>query len=85
MENIGDLKEISDILQNCRSYDNSKFSNDLSKLKNERNVFSVMFNNIDGNASNFDAFVSQINQYKTDFSVIGIAETNINATRTSIR
>ena len=78
MDNIGDLNEISNILQNCQKYDNLKFSKDLSNFKNEGNIFSVMFNNIDGNASNFDAFVSQIGQYKTDFSVIGIAETNIN-------
>lgn len=77
LDNVGDLNEISNILQNCQNYDNLKFSNDLSKFKKESNSFSVMFNNIDGNASNFDAFVSQIGQYNTDFSVIGIAETNI--------
>ena len=78
MENIGDLKEISNILKNCQNYDKSKFSNNFPKSNESGNVLSVMFNNIDGNASNFDAFVSQIGQYKTNFSIIGIAETNTN-------
>ena len=38
---------------------------------------SITFNNIDGNASNFDAFITDLSQYKHKFSVIGIAETNI--------
>ena len=38
---------------------------------------SVLFNNIDGNASNFDNFVAEISQYKHKFSVIALAETNI--------
>ena len=37
-----------------------------------------MFNNIDGNATNFDTFVADISQYNVKFSVIAIAETNIN-------
>ena len=41
-------------------------------------LFSCLFNYIDGSASNFDAFVSDIVcQYKHLFSAIGIAETNI--------
>ena len=36
-----------------------------------------MFNNIDGNQSNFDNFVCNISQYCHEFSFIGISETNI--------
>ena len=36
-----------------------------------------MFNNIDGNAANFDAFIADLCQYKHRFSIIAIAETNI--------
>ena len=79
LENIEDLLEISKILENCSHYDIKSF-NKLSKqlcTKNDR-LFSCLFNNIDGNASNFDIFVSEIvSQYKNLFSVIGIAETNI--------
>ena len=79
LENIDDLLEISKILENCCHYDKKSF-NKLSKQlysKNDRN-FSCLFNNIDGCASNFDSFVSGVvSQHKNIFSVIGIAETNI--------
>ena len=35
------------------------------------------FYNIDGNKANFDTFISQLSNIALDFSVIGIAETNI--------
>ena len=38
---------------------------------------SGIFSNIDGNASNFDAFVAEIASYGLDFTYIGIAETNV--------
>ena len=37
----------------------------------------IALNNIDGNASNFDAFIIDLSQSKNKFSDIGIAETNI--------
>ena len=81
LDDISDLVEISKILQNCSNYDVKKF-NKISKehfSKNSR-IFSTLFNNIDGCASNFDDFVSDIVcQYKHLFSVIGIAETNMNS------
>ena len=79
LEDIEDLLEISKLLENCCNYDAKAF-NKLSKQhcsKNNR-IFSCLFNNIDGCAANFDTFVSDIVcQYKHLFSVIGIAETNI--------
>ena len=39
---------------------------------------TTIFNNIDGNASNFDTFVADITGYNHSFSVIGLAETNVN-------
>ena len=44
----------------------------------DKNLISVIFNNIDGNASNFDTFVAELGLYENTFSVIAIAETNIN-------
>ena len=80
LEDINDLREISNILQNCEQYDTKSF-NKLSKqsfnVSNNKN-FSLLFNNIDGCATNFDTFASDIvSQHKHLFSVIGIAETNI--------
>ena len=79
LESIEDLLEISKILENSNSYNNSSF-NKLSKqlFAKKDQLFSCLFNNIDGCASNFDTFVSDVvSQYKHLFSVIGIAETNI--------
>ena len=81
LENIEDICEISNILENCTYYSVKSF-NKLSKqlqAKNDR-LFSCMFNNIDGCAANFDSFASDVvSQHKNLFSVIGIAETNINS------
>ena len=79
LEEIEELHEISKILENCCQYDSNTF-NKLSKqlqAKNDR-IFSSLFNNIDGCASNFDMFVSDImGKHKHLFPVIGIAETNV--------
>ena len=46
-----------------------------------KNTMSALFNNIDGNHSNFDNFVCEVSQYCHSFSFIGISETNINPCR----
>ena len=71
-----DIIEISKILDDCQIYDTKKFKNFIDSV-NRKNI-SMLFNNIDGNASNFDSFVSEISRYQYYFSIIGIAETNIN-------
>ena len=49
-------------------------------LKNDTGLnFTTLFNNVDGNATNFDNFVADISQYQHPFSFIGLAETNIEA------
>ena len=81
LDHIEDLHELSKILNNCENYDIKKFNN-LSKSINtaNKNQFSCLCNNIDGNATNFDKFESEIlSQYKNLFSVIAIAETNVDA------
>ena len=75
LEEIEDVAEISKIHDSCKTYDFQKFK-DLTKLHNSQNP-SAIFNNIDGNASNFDSFVSEIAVTDHLFSFIGIAETNI--------
>ena len=81
LHHIEDLHELSKILNNCEKYDIKKFNN-LSKSINtaNKNQFSCLCNNIDGNATNFDTFESEIlSQYKNVFSVIAITETNVDA------
>ena len=79
LEDISDLLEISKILENCCNYDVKSFNKLSKQLHSKSNrIFSSLFNNIDGCASNFDTFATDILcQYKHSFSAIGIAETNI--------
>jgi hypothetical protein len=71
-EHSVELQQVSDLLESCKdsSYD------DLSKL-HETNNFNLLFNNIDGNASNFDSFAAELASCGTSFDIIGISETNI--------
>ena len=73
-----DIAEISKILENCQSFDPSNFQNILNRNPDLKNMPSALFNNIDGNKSNFDDFVSDISQYCHLFSFIGISETSLN-------
>ena len=59
----------------------SKQFSSLTKLHDkEGHCPSAIFNNIDGNASNFDTFATEIAHMNHTFSFIGIAETNIDST-----
>ena len=81
LHHIEDLHELSKILNNCEKCNIKKFNN-LSKSINtaNKNQFSCLCNNFDGNATNFDKFESEIlSQYKNVFSVIAITETNVDA------
>ena len=78
LDEIDDLKLISDLLKSCKSYSEQSF-NMLTKdlLTSNKSPISMVFNNIDGNSSNFDSFIADLSQYKNKFSIIAIAETNI--------
>ena len=66
------------MLNSCKAYNKQQFNNLTKDLFSPNKSFiSVTFNNIDGNASNFDSFVSEISQYKNKFSIIAITETNV--------
>ena len=73
-----DVRTISNILKSCDYYDRKQFDYLSRDLRSENGpLLSLVFNNIDGNASNFDHFVADLNQYKERFAVIAIAETNM--------
>ena len=61
----------------CKSYNPENFKNFLQENSNFEILPSILFNNIDGNQSNFDHFVCDISRYSHPFSFIGISETNI--------
>ena len=77
LDEFEDLNEIAKILDSCRIYDKVNFKKFMDTHNKMKQNISVLFNNIDGNASNFDSFVAEISRYHHSFSVIGIAETNI--------
>lgn len=69
----------SKILENCRQYDDKGFNKLINNLKSDSSSenFSTFFLNVDGNKTNFDELVANLNQLNHNFSVIGLAETNI--------
>jgi len=73
------VQHIHEILQNCKNYENvSDYNIQQTKCDLKPN-FSIFFNNIDGNLSNFDALSVELKKYKSKMSVIALCETNINS------
>ena len=73
-----DIPKISSILNSClRNETISEFNELLARNKLTENNLSVLFENIDGNRSNFDNFAVKMKALQHRFSVIGLAETNI--------
>ena len=72
-------KQMSNILNKCSLYNTSEvnklFSNNGGQ--NDTNTFSSYFLNIDGNKTNFDKLMCELETFTQKFSVIGLAETNI--------
>ena len=78
VEYLESIQEISDILESCKIFNRSEFSRLHAELSSEKSdLFSTYFHNIDGNQANFDAFSAHMKSLNAEFSVIGIAETNI--------
>ena len=76
-----DVEKISNLLKSCRSYDKKNFDVISRKVRSQhgQSLMSLIFNNIDGNASNFDHFIADLSQYKENFTAIALAETNTKA------
>ena len=72
---IQSLQTASSILECCKNLSISQFNSDTS-FKNLDHTFSTCFMNIDGNSTNFDDFVIQMQSINHKFSVVGLAETN---------
>ena len=73
-----DLQKINDLLNNCDYYNIDKIGELFSNKGKEQNkVVTTLFNNLDGNATNFDSFCTEIANKHHKFSIIALAETNI--------
>ena len=79
-ETIDCLSHASSILQNCAYYTSRELDAKIGTLSNFTNLFS----NVDGNKSNFDTFVSELSTFEHKFSVIGLAETNVDPQQSSL-
>ena len=76
------ILKISNILENCKSYKIDEFN--LVNDKNSKILGGMLFQNIDGNKSNFDCFSAQLSRIKYRFPIIGLAETNVGADESSV-
>ena len=80
-EYIESIQELSEILENCKSYGKDQFNDMAQKIelehKNKNSLFSTYFYNIDGNSTNFDLHSASLNILKHKFSIIALAETNV--------
>ena len=83
-EYIENIQKLSEISENCKNYSKTEF-NDLTleiekRYKNKSSLFSTYFYNIDGNAINFDQHSLSLNIHKHKFSIVVLAETNVDET-----
>ena len=82
-----DLHKISKCLENCKMFETvSDFNTTIGKtFKNdETSPFSIFFNNLNGNATNFDSIAVELTKYDHKFSTIALCETNIDSTHKSL-
>ena len=78
----------SEILENCKAFESiSDFNNQISRANfkcSEPTNFSIFFNNIDGNKSNFDSLTVDLKRHETKFSIIAVCETNIDSSHKNL-
>ena len=78
---IDSLTPLSAILENCTNKSVQEFNSISSSLfedEKAQNTLSCKFLNIDGNLKNFDTLLTTLKFINQDFSIIALAETNIN-------
>ncbi|NQZ52535.1 MAG: hypothetical protein HRT95_20925, partial [Moritella sp.] len=77
-DSSNEFRELSDILDSCKLLNPTQFNKAYTKKPlSDASKFSILFNNIDGNASNFDSFCAEVASIDNKFSIIALAETNI--------
>ena len=67
------------ILDECRTLENIADLNRIVKTSNLSNNFSIFFNNIDGNQTNFDTLSVDLGRHDCKFSAITLCETNVDS------
>ena len=69
------LMKVNQVHDKCNSYSVNEFNRTFCNQMKDNS--SILFQNIDGNKSNFDSLVLESKRYSNKFSVIALAETNI--------
>ena len=69
------LVKVNHLHDNCNAYSANEFNRQYCNQMNDNS--SILFQNIDGNKSNFDQLAIELNRYNNKFSIIGLAETNV--------
>ena len=77
------IQKLSDILDNCKQV-SIKDLNLLVQPYKSDDYGSFIFQNIDGNKTNFDALSLELQRVDLKFQVIGLAETNISTEESSV-
>ena len=76
------IRKLSDVLETCTNYSLKDF-NTLITTRMQNNL-STIFQNIDGNKTNFDAFSLELERMSEKFQIIGLAETNISVLESNV-
>ena len=85
IESMEIIEEYSSILENCKNFTISQYNETVSrKMDSIKNLLTINFLNIDGNATNFDCLATTLQTFKNKSSVIGIAETNTSASNDNL-
>ena len=71
------IQKMSDVLDACTAYSIKDINTHITP--HMLNNFSSIFQNIDGNKTNFDAFSLELERMAEKFQIIGLAETNVSA------
>ncbi|NQZ52548.1 MAG: hypothetical protein HRT95_20990, partial [Moritella sp.] len=77
-DSSNEFRELSEILESCKLLNPTQFNEVYPKKPmSGASNFSILFNNIDGNASNFDSLCAEVASIDNKFPIIALAETNI--------
>ena len=78
MDAFSEVSHVDQLLQDCAPH-NISCMDSLLRLDAHKNKLSVFYNNIDGVASNFDNLSAELSPMKSKFSIVTLAETNLDA------
>ena len=76
------LQKMCDILENCKPYSINDVNTSIKPCFKQN--LSMIFQNVDGNRTNFDSFNLELDRISEKFHVIGLAETNVGAEESTV-